>query len=121
MALIEKLVGDLGDKRKYREYKARVKALPAGYREAAKGLERYLMYFGPSNDGAALVAMLGDLADLLEQSAGDGTPVRDLVGHDPVEFAETFMANYSGGSFVRTERARLEKTIDQAVVAEAES
>ena len=111
---IEKLVGDLGDKKKYREYKARVKSLPDDYREAATGLERYLMYFGPNEDGKSLLAMLNDLAELLEQGVADGTPIRDLVGSDPVEFAEVFLENYGGGSWVRKERDRLTKTIDRA-------
>lgn len=112
---IEKIVGDLTGKKQYLEYKARVKDLPAAYRTAAKGLERYLLNLGPSNDGASLVAMLTDLADLLEQAAAAGTPVRDVVGEDPVEFAETFMQNYGGGSWIRKERERLGRTIDEAV------
>lgn len=59
---IDKLVGDLGDKKSYLKYKARVKKLPSGYRETAKALERCLMNIGPSDDGEALSAMLGDLA-----------------------------------------------------------
>ncbi|TPW71598.1 DUF1048 domain-containing protein [Schumannella sp. 10F1B-5-1] len=113
--IIELVVGDLADKRKYREYKARAKALPAGYREAEAAVERYVMYLGPTDDGASLIAMLGDLADLFEQAVADGTSVRDLVGADPVEFAETFMANYSGGSWITKERARLAASIDEAV------
>jgi DNA-binding ferritin-like protein (Dps family) len=115
---IEKITGDLGDKKKYREFKARIKALPPGYREAAAGMERYVMYLGGSDDGKELVRMLGDLADLLEQSVADGTPVRALFGEDPVEFAETFISNYSGGSWIKKERARFAKTIDAAEEAE---
>lgn len=112
---IDKLVGDLGDKKSYLEYKARVKRLPAGYREAAKALERYLMYMGPSDDGKALIAMLDDLADLFEQSVADATPIRTLVGDDPSEFAETFLDNYAGGSWIRKERTRLTDSIDRAI------
>ena len=36
----------VGDKRQWRAYLARKRALPAGYREAIEGIERYLMYFG---------------------------------------------------------------------------
>lgn len=115
---IEKLTGDLADKKRYREYKARVKALPEPYREAAGGLERYLMYLGPSDDGKSLITMLNDLAELFEQGVADGTSVRDLVGNDPVEFAEAFMQNYGGGSWIRKERARLERTIDSAANGE---
>ena len=117
--IIEKLVGDLGDKKRYREYKARVKALSAPYRTAGAGLERYLMHFGPTSDGKLLVDMLVDLAELLERSEADGIAVRDLVGEEPVEFAEEFLANYPGGSWVRKERERLASTIDTAVGEEA--
>lgn len=112
---IDKLVGDLGDKKSYLEYKARVKKLPAGYREAAKALERYVMYMGPSDDGKALIAMLDDLADLFEQSVADATPIRALVGDDPSEFAETFLDNYAGGSWIRKERTRLAESIQRAI------
>lgn len=111
--IVEKVTGDLGDKKRYLEYKGRVKELPDGYREAAGALERYLLYFGPG-DGASLTAMLHDLADLLEQSAADGQPVRDVVGVDPVDFAETFLANYRGGNWVQKERDRLTRAIDRA-------
>jgi len=111
---IEKLIGDLGDKKSYLEYRARVKKLPQGYRESALALERYLMNMGPSDDGEALIAMLTDLADLLEQSVADNTPIRSLVGDDPFEFAEAFLDNYAGGSWIRKERTRLADSIERA-------
>ena len=113
--LVELVVGDLGDKRRYLRYRARVKALPAGYRETATALERYVMNLGPTHDGASLVRMLDDLADLMERSAADGLPIRDLVGAEPVDFAEAFIANYGGGGWIRKEQARLADAIDTAV------
>ena len=50
------------------------------------------MYYGGITDGDTLITMLGDFADLWERAAADGTPVRAIVGDDPVEFAETFVA-----------------------------
>ncbi|MHA7189383.1 DUF1048 domain-containing protein [Arthrobacter sp. MDT2-16] len=111
---IEKIVGDLGDKKRYREYRERVRQLPEGYREAALALERYLLNLGPSGNGESLIAMLTDLADLLEQSVAAGTPIRDVVGADPAEFADSFMENYDGGSWIRKERNRLARAIDEA-------
>ena len=35
---IEKIVGDLGDKRRWRQYKARVNALPTNYRTTVEAL-----------------------------------------------------------------------------------
>jgi DNA-binding ferritin-like protein (Dps family) len=111
---IEKVTGSLEQKRQYRQYKVRVKQLPAEYRTAVEALERYLMYFGAITNGDTLVLMLDDLADLFEQSAGKGTPIRAIVGDDPVEFAETFLQNYSEGQWINKERARLTAAISQA-------
>ncbi len=58
--------------------------------------------------------MLNDLADLFEQSVGDGISVREVVGENPVEFAEAFLRNYPEGSWVGKERERLAKAIERA-------
>ena len=109
---IEKIVGDFGDKRRWREYKARVKALPAPYRTSVEAFERYLIYFGAISNGSIMMTMVEDLADLFERAAVDGTPIRAVVGEDPVEFAETFLRNYSDGQWINKERERLIKAID---------
>lgn len=59
-----------------------------------------------------MMTMLDDLADLFAQGAADGTAVRDLVGDEPVEFADTFLRNYAEGQWINTERERLTTTID---------
>jgi DNA-binding ferritin-like protein (Dps family) len=103
----------IGEKRRYRQYKARTDQLPADYRTAIDALERYLMYFGAITEGDTLASMLEDLADLFEQSAANRTPIRAIVGDDPVEFAETFLANYSEGQWINRERKRLTDAIDR--------
>lgn len=112
---IEQLTGSLEDKRRYRQYKARVKQLPESYRTTVEALDRYLMYRGSITKGDILLSMLEDLADLFEQSAADGTPVRAVVGEDPVEFAEEFLRNYSEGQWINKERERLINAISRAV------
>jgi DNA-binding ferritin-like protein (Dps family) len=106
--LIEKIVGDLGDKRRWRAYRARVKALPAGCRTTGEALERYLTYFGMITKGDlpadVLMSMLEDLADLFEQAAAQGAPIRTVVGEDPAGFAETFFRNYSDGRWTSEQR-----------------
>lgn len=101
---IEKIVGEFGDKRRWRAYRARVRALPSGCRTTGEALERYLTYFGMITKGDiptdVLMSMLEDLADLFEQAAAQGTPTRTVVGADPVEFAETFFRNYSDGQWI---------------------
>nr|WP_300149527.1 DUF1048 domain-containing protein [Propionicimonas sp.] len=111
---IELVTGSLEEKKQYRQYKARIKELPANYRTAVEAVERYLMYAGGIAKGDVLVRMYGDLVDLFEESAANGTPIRDVVGDDPVEFVETFVANYSDGAWINKERARLNKAIEDA-------
>ncbi|MFE0420993.1 DUF1048 domain-containing protein [Streptomyces sp. NPDC058953] len=105
-----------GPKKRWRAYRVRVRALPGSHRAAAEAVERYLMHFVPV-DEAASASMLEDLAELFEQAAADGTPVRGVVGDDPVEFAETFAPNYTDGGYVPA-RAR-KQLIDAVRAAEA--
>ncbi|WP_066369972.1 DUF1048 domain-containing protein [Herbidospora mongoliensis] len=110
---LEAVVGPLDQKRQYRQVKARMEQLPGGYRKAVEALERYMLYFGPGR-AEPLLAMLTDLAELFEQSVANGTPVRAIVGDDPVEFAEEFLKNYPEGQWISRERERLTNAINQA-------
>jgi DNA-binding ferritin-like protein (Dps family) len=62
-----------------------------------------------------MIRMFDDFADLWEQAAADGTPVRDIVGDEPSEFADTFAQAYAGKHWVDKERKRLADAIDEAV------
>ncbi|NNC13748.1 DUF1048 domain-containing protein [Planctomonas sp. JC2975] len=104
---IETVTGSLEQKKQYRQDKARIEALPEPYGTAAKAMHRYFMYYAGTVGGDTLVTMFGDLADLWERAATDGTPVREIVGDDPVEFAETFAQAYTGRQWLDKERARL--------------
>lgn len=79
------------------------------------------MYNGAVSEGDVLITMLEDLGDLFGQSVANGTPVRDIVGDDPVEFAETFLKNYSTGRWLQKERERLTAAIDRAAAGDVES
>lgn len=111
---IETLTGSLEQKKQYKQDKARIEGLPEPYATAAAAMHRYLMYYGGVTDGDTLMTMLGDLADLWERAAIDGTPVRAIVGDDPVEFAETFAQAYSGKRWIDKERERLRQAINAA-------
>ena len=103
----------IGPKRRWRAYKARVRQLPENYRTTVEAIERYLMHFGPM-DGDSAASLLEDVADLFERAAADGTPIREIVGEDPVAFVEALVANYEKGGYVTRERNRLIKSIERA-------
>jgi DNA-binding ferritin-like protein (Dps family) len=105
----------IGDKRRWRQYKARTRQLPASYRTAVDAVERYLVYSGAGpGDVDSAASMFEDLADLFEQSAADGTPIREVVGEDPVEFVEAFLRNYPEGRWINREQERLISAIERA-------
>ena len=103
----------IGDKRRWRRYKARVKQLPPNYRTAVEAIERYLMHFGVLEADSA-TSLFEDVIDLFERAAADGTPIREIVGDDPVEFVDALVRNYSKGGYVDRERKRLTDAIDRA-------
>ena len=102
------------EKRQWRQHKARTRQLSASYRTAVEALERYLMYAGPGGDGTGAASMFEDLLDLFEQSAANRTPIREIVGEDPVEFLEAFVRNYPDGQWRIRARERLTNAIDRA-------
>ncbi|UNO38495.1 DUF1048 domain-containing protein [Streptomyces sp. MST-110588] len=105
----------IGPKKRWRAYKARIRTLPSDHRAAVEAIEKYLMHFVPIDEDSN-ASMFEDLADLFEQAAADGTPIREIVGEDPAEFAEAFAQNYSEGGYVPA-RARTKLTDDIARAA----
>ena len=108
----------IGPKRRWRAYKARVKQLSESYRTAADAIEHYLMHFVPTDDDQA-ASEFEDLVDLFERAAADGVPIRDIVGDDPVEFAETFAQHYTKGGYAPDRaRKRLVSAVNRAAAEE---
>ncbi len=103
----------IGDKRRWRHYKERTRQLPENYRLAVEGVERYLMHFGVL-DADKAASLFEDVADLSERAAADGTPIREIVGDDPVDFVEGLIRNYDKGGYIAREQERLVRTIERA-------
>lgn len=118
--LMERLVGELADKRRWRQYKARVKALPVSHRTTVEALEKYLTYFGAITKGDVpvdvLMSMLEDLVALFEH----GAPADEIVGADPVEFAERFFRKYSDGRWVSKDQDQSLSAIERGFHQEIE-
>ncbi len=111
---IELVTGSLEQKKQYKQAKARLDALPEPYRSVAGAFNRYFMYYGGVTEGDTIVQMFVDLADLWERAAIDGTPVVEIVGEDPIEFAESFAQAYGGKRWIDKERARLIEAVEKA-------
>ncbi|TYB61930.1 DUF1048 domain-containing protein [Nonomuraea sp. PA05] len=104
----------IGPKRRWRQYQARVRQLPPNHRTAVEAIQRHMMHFVPV-DADSDASRFEDLAALFEQAAADGTPIRDVVGPDPVKFAEAFVRDYSDGGYVPARaRRQLTEAIERA-------
>ena len=118
---IEMVTGSLEQKKQYRQLRARLEALPEPYLGVAKAVQRYFMYNGGITDGDTLVTMMNDFVELWERAAADGTPVRDIVGEDPVEFADSFIEAYLGKRWIDKEKARLTAAVEAAEETEGKN
>ncbi|GAA0948961.1 DUF1048 domain-containing protein [Nonomuraea longicatena] len=104
----------IGPKVRWRRYKARVGQLPPNHRTAVEEIERYLMHFVPT-DGDSDAERFEDLVGLFEQAEANGTPIREVVGQDPVKFAEAFVRDHTEGGYVPARaRKRLAGAIERA-------
>ncbi len=111
MGLINKVIGE---KQQWKEYKSRKKQLPANYRAAVAALERHIFYCGPET-GETTVRALNDLIELFEQGAHAKTPIREIVGENPADFAEAFISNYTKDTW----RDRQVRKVNEALEAAA--
>lgn len=84
-SFIQLIVGNLDEKRIYRQFKKRVNALPKDYRYAFKKIQHYLYYVDISGCDMSLFT---DLVELFEDSAAHNKPVLDIVGNDVASFCD---------------------------------
>lgn len=88
---------------------------PEPYRQTAAALRRYFNHTAATVlDVEGSMRMWSDFADLWEEAAADGTAIGDIVGEDPVEFAETFAQAYTGKRWVDRERRLLNEAVARA-------
>ncbi len=117
--LIEKAVGNLDDKRRWRAHRARVRAMAPAYRTAVEAIERYASYLGALTTGdlpaAPFLAMVDDLADRFERAAADAVPVREVVSGDAAAFAQSLVAAHLGGVWVADDAASGSTAVERQV------
>ena len=94
------------DKRRYRQYKARKAELPSSHRETVDAMERYALRTG-AVAAQDVVDVLEALVEVFERSAASGTSVDEVVGADPVRFAEDLVGRYRADTWVGREQRRL--------------
>ncbi|MDQ8739326.1 DUF1048 domain-containing protein [Paenibacillus sp. LHD-38] len=93
-SFIKLIIGDMEDKRAYKQMMKRVDALPKDYRFAFRKIQHYMFSVGPPGGDMTIftdLTMFTDLVDLFESSAADGKQVLDVIGSDVGRFCDEFM------------------------------
>lgn len=106
------IIGDMDEKKVYKQMMKRVDSLPRDYKYAFQKIQKYMFSVGaPCGDMTIFMdrSMFTDLIDLFEASAVDGRQVIDVIGSDVGRFADEFMSAYTSNG--ETLREKLNKEI----------
>ena len=103
--IIEAVIGNLEDKKEFRDNEARAKALPAEYREAYKDMKKYIF----NTSGIVSMEPLISLVDLLEEAAADGKKITDITGPDVAAFLDELVRGTK--TWQDQQREKLNKTM----------
>jgi DNA-binding ferritin-like protein (Dps family) len=96
------------EKREYRAYQSRVNALPEEYKKAMKAIESYMWNFAK---GSGMFELLKNILEMFENSVTDGLSVRDVVGNDVAEFADSLLAEFPEETWMDKMRKKLRDSI----------
>jgi DNA-binding ferritin-like protein (Dps family) len=87
-SIIKLIIGDLEEKREYKQMMKRVDALPEDYRFAFRKIQKYMFSTGIGIDSDGGIKIFADLVDWFEASAAEGKQVLDVMGNDVGAFVE---------------------------------
>lgn len=93
-SIIKLVIGDLEEKREYKQFMKRVDALPEDYHYAFKKIRNYMYSVGAPNGDMTIftdMTMFINLVDLFETSAAEGKSVLDVIGDDVGKFSDELM------------------------------
>lgn len=111
---IKLVVGDLDEKREYKQMMKRVEELPEDYRFAFKKIQKYMYTVGAPNGDMSIfkdLNMFNELIELFQTSAFDKKPVTEVVGNDVSKFCDEFMEAFSENS--ETIKEKINKEIKE--------
>lgn len=101
--IIDTIIGDLAEKKAYKENEKRAKALPEEYADAYKEIKHYIF----STSGILSFDPLRVLVDMFEEAAADNKRVADITGPDVAAFADELVRGEE--SYIDKMREKLNK------------
>jgi DNA-binding ferritin-like protein (Dps family) len=103
MGIVDKIIGDLDEKKAYRANEARAKALPEEFAAAYREIQKYIF----STSGIYHMDPLKTLVDMFEEAAANGRHVSDITGTNVAAFVDELVSGTE--SFQDHQRAKLNK------------
>lgn len=91
-------------KRIYRQYRARVDALPSDYKTTMKAIEKY---FWTVAKGDGMLNILESVLEMFENAVADETPIEAVIGEDIADFADSILADYPEETWLDKQREQL--------------
>lgn len=105
--IINTIIGDLDEKKRYRQTEKRAKALPAEYADAYKDIKNYLW----KTSGILTIEPLLSLVEMLEEAAANNRRVVDVTGPDVSTLADDLVRGES--SYKDQQRKKLNEKLNQ--------
>ena len=93
-SIIKLIIGDMEEKRVYKQMMKRADVLPKDYRFAFRKIQHYMFRVGPPGGDMTIftdLTMFTNLLDLFEASATEGRQVLNVIGSDVGKFCDEFM------------------------------
>ncbi len=93
-SIIKLVIGDMKDKRAYKQMMKKVDTLPKDYRYAFHKIQHYMFSVGSPDFDLTIftdLTMFMDLVNFFETSAAEGKQVLDVIGSDVGKFCDEFM------------------------------
>ncbi|WP_175072799.1 DUF1048 domain-containing protein [Terribacillus sp. AE2B 122] len=88
MSIVEKIIGNIADKREWKEMEMRAKALPSEYHTAYNAMKEYMWVSYGLSDWNEINRIFRGVLDLFEEGAAEGKKVTDLTGKDTAAFCD---------------------------------
>ena len=105
--IIDTIIGNLDEKKAYRENEKRAKSLPTEYADAYKEIKHYIF----STSGILSMEPLATLVDVLEEAAANNRRVTEITGSDVATFADELVRDTK--SYKEQQGSRLNKKLNK--------
>jgi len=112
MSFIEKIIGNLDDKREWKAMEERAKVLPREYSNAYNAIKKYMMNTGSiPSDWKDISRIFGGILDLFEEGASEGKKVSELTGGNVAAFCDELVKDEK--TWKEKYRTKLNNTINR--------